>query len=158
MEEDKRQNSQEDLNQWLKRIELIDKVIEEENGSEALLQERMELTSKIRKREVKINEDIIQNSKNKWCLKGDENSALFHRNLKKKKHIRSIKGIEINGVWESDQTEVKNHFKSHFESLFKEDSECTWIQNLGDTSKINKRERIDTTKKWSSVTDILETE
>ncbi|KAI3740809.1 hypothetical protein L2E82_31283 [Cichorium intybus] len=47
---EKDRRSQEEQKQWLNRIEMIDKIIEEEKGSELLFKERLEITSKIRKK------------------------------------------------------------------------------------------------------------
>lgn len=130
----------------MSRIDSIDKDIENGACSDMLLQERLNIACKIRDKEVKEFEDIKQKNKNKWSLEGDENSALFHRTLNKKKHTRNVKGVEINNVWEVDPSKVKEEFKNYFEQQFKEDPDCSWSQDLGNTSKLSRRERDDLEK------------
>lgn len=103
--------------------------------------ERMDIASKLRQVEKKINDDIAQKFKNKWCLEGDENTTLFHRNINKKKHVKSVKGIEIDGIWETNPDKVKKHFKDVFSKCFMNDPECNWSQELGSTSCLTEEDR-----------------
>lgn len=127
-------------NFWNQRIEAIDKAIEEGYSSDEILVERLEIFSKVNQRERKNFDDCAQKYKNKWCLEGDENSAMFHRNLNKKKHVRAIKGVDIDSSWETEPYKVKEFFKTSFENNFKVDPDCTWEQNLGETNKISRDE------------------
>lgn len=98
---------------WMQRMEVIDKVIEEGYRTDEILAERLQIFSKIIQSEKKQHDDIAQKYKNKWCLEGDENSVMFHRNLNKKKPVTAIKGVEIDGVWETDPNKVKDFLKFH---------------------------------------------
>lgn len=117
-------------------MEEIDKTIEERGESHTLLIECLELTTKIRNKEKQECEDIMQKNKNNWRLEGDENSTLFHRNIKKKKHLRNLKGIEIDGMWETDPVKVKNHFRNYYEDIFKEDTDSNWRQDIEGSTRI----------------------
>lgn len=138
----KRKKEEELKSEWLKRIEMIDKLIEEGKANQEHIKDRMETTRKIFQKEKKYKDDVAQRNKNRWCLEGDENSAMFHKIINKKKHIINIKGITIDGVWEVDPYRVKDHFKTHFENLFKEDPDSNWRQDMGETSKISEAESV----------------
>lgn len=143
---DRDRKTQEEKRKWIDRVEAIDKTIEAGGGSPNLLQERLDTLSKIRDKEKKENEDVMQKYKNKWCLEGDENTSLYHRNINKKKHIRSIKGIEHYGIWEVEPSKVKDIFKDHFMKIFQEDLNCNRSQDLGNTPRLSVRERNDLEK------------
>ncbi|KAL4592366.1 hypothetical protein LXL04_005358 [Taraxacum kok-saghyz] len=133
---EKKRKTMEDKSNWIAKLDDIDKQIEDGQNSANLIQERMVLSAKLMQLEKTEAEDIAQKNKNRWCLEGDENSALFHRNINKKKHTSAIKGVDINGTWETDPHKVKNCFKKHFEDTFKEDRESDWEQDLGNTTRI----------------------
>lgn len=132
----------------IKRLREIDKSFEEGQISTDLLKEILEVTSIFRKMEIKANEDNAQKFKNRWCLEGDENSALFHKSINRKKHINSIKGIKIEGRWEVDPERVKNHFKNYYEGCFTADPECNWEQDLDNPSRLTQSDKADLEKKF----------
>lgn len=144
----KRLKKEEDKRKFLANLNSIDNLIEIGQGSNELLTNRINLISSLRLLDKKENEDIAQKFKNRWCLEGDENTALYHKIINKKKHSMGIKGVDINGVWEVESSKVKDHFKNYYENLFKKDQDCSWSHDLGETSQITPREKGDLEKNF----------
>ncbi|GJZ98259.1 RNA-directed DNA polymerase, eukaryota, partial [Tanacetum coccineum] len=64
--------------------------------------------------------DLVQKSKIKWAIEGDENSKFFHGIINKKKSQLSIRGVFVEGTWCTDPSIVKEAFKNHFEVRFQQ--------------------------------------
>ncbi|GJZ68083.1 RNA-directed DNA polymerase, eukaryota [Tanacetum coccineum] len=62
--------------------------------------------------------DLVQKTKIKWDIEGDENTSFFHGTLKKKRRQNDIKRVLKNGIWIEDPGEVKAEFYEHFRSRF----------------------------------------
>lgn len=67
------------------RLVKIDKSYEDGVDTKDIAKERLDIITKVIAIEKKENGDILQKNKNKWCLDGDENTALFHKTINKKK-------------------------------------------------------------------------
>nr|GEZ74519.1 RNA-directed DNA polymerase, eukaryota [Tanacetum cinerariifolium] len=63
--------------------------------------------------------DTKLKSKIRWAIEGDENSSFFHRIINKRISQLAIRGIFVNGVWQTDPITVKEAFLNHFEIRFK---------------------------------------
>nr|GEW32757.1 RNA-directed DNA polymerase, eukaryota, reverse transcriptase zinc-binding domain protein [Tanacetum cinerariifolium] len=63
--------------------------------------------------------DYVQKSKIKWAIVGDENSKFFHGIINKKRSQLSIRGVFVDGDWNTDPGVVKDVFKDHFATRFK---------------------------------------
>nr|KAJ0218741.1 hypothetical protein LSAT_V11C300133850 [Lactuca sativa] len=72
----------------LKRLQEIDKKIDEGNRLESVINER---SSKM--------VDLSQKAKIKWSIEGDENSKYYHCMLNKKRRQVSLKGVKVDGEW-----------------------------------------------------------
>ncbi|GKD39104.1 hypothetical protein Tco_1259311 [Tanacetum coccineum] len=68
---------------------------------------------KIRLQDIKLLEvkDLVQKSKIKWAIEGDENSKFFHGIINKKRSQLSIRGVFVEGTWYTDPSIVKEAFK-----------------------------------------------
>ncbi|GJY65533.1 putative RNA-directed DNA polymerase [Tanacetum coccineum] len=69
-------------------------------------------------------DDLMQKSRVRWAVEGDENSRFFHYTLKNNYANFSIKGIHVNGVWSDVPDVIKNGAFEHFSSRFKESQKC----------------------------------
>nr|GFA49058.1 RNA-directed DNA polymerase, eukaryota [Tanacetum cinerariifolium] len=56
----------------------------------------------------------------KWAIEGDENSKFFHGLINKKRSQLSIRGVFVDGDWISNPVLIKDAFKEHFASRFKQ--------------------------------------
>ncbi|GJW79145.1 hypothetical protein Tco_0140827 [Tanacetum coccineum] len=84
------------------RIEVIDSLREELRSLDLHIdvrqglhhggEKRMKLVNEIHKLEREQKEDLIQKSRNKWCVDGDENSKFFHGTINKKRKQLSVRG------------------------------------------------------------------
>nr|GEU31507.1 putative RNA-directed DNA polymerase, eukaryota, reverse transcriptase zinc-binding domain protein [Tanacetum cinerariifolium] len=63
--------------------------------------------------------DVFQKSKVKWAIEGDENSCFFHGIINKRRSQSAIRGIFVNGAWQTDPHTVKEAFLNHFAVRFK---------------------------------------
>nr|GEV61148.1 RNA-directed DNA polymerase, eukaryota [Tanacetum cinerariifolium] len=61
---------------------------------------------------------IPKKSKVRWAIEGDENSSFFHGIINKKRSQLAIRGVLIDGIWQTDPQEVKETFHNHFEKRF----------------------------------------
>ncbi|GJR77917.1 RNA-directed DNA polymerase, eukaryota [Tanacetum coccineum] len=62
--------------------------------------------------------EVAQKAKVKWAIEGDENSRFFHGIINKKRNIRSIRGVMVDGKWIEDPKSVKQEFLEHFSKRF----------------------------------------
>nr|GEU46331.1 putative RNA-directed DNA polymerase, eukaryota, reverse transcriptase zinc-binding domain protein [Tanacetum cinerariifolium] len=63
--------------------------------------------------------DTKLKSKIRWAIEGDENSSFFYGIINKRRSQLAIRGIFVNGVWQTDPITVKEAFLNHFEIRFK---------------------------------------
>ena len=132
----------EDLkNKAVDKIKEIEDKLDKGSISEEDQRERAMALSNLWELKKKENKDTNQKFKNKWCLEGDENSRLFHRNLNKRKRKRSIKGILTDGIWQTEPIVIKNAFFQHFEKRFKNVTLDTWTQDFSDIKKLSDEQR-----------------
>nr|GEY52461.1 RNA-directed DNA polymerase, eukaryota [Tanacetum cinerariifolium] len=64
--------------------------------------------------------DYVQKSKIKWAIEGDENLKFFHGIINKKRSQLSIRGVFVDGDWNTDPEVVKDVFKDQFTTRFKQ--------------------------------------
>nr|GEV66192.1 RNA-directed DNA polymerase, eukaryota [Tanacetum cinerariifolium] len=98
----------------------IDKNLDSGVVSDEMLLNRMELTrnlNDIKQSEIK---DFVQKAKVKWVIEGDKNSKFFHGLINKKQSQLSIRGVFVDGDWHTDPKVVKDTFKEHFSTRFKQ--------------------------------------
>ncbi|GKD28682.1 putative RNA-directed DNA polymerase, eukaryota, reverse transcriptase zinc-binding domain protein [Tanacetum coccineum] len=98
----------------------IDKKLDSGLASDTLLLERLELTCKLQDINQSKVKDFVQKAKIKWAVEGDENSKFFHGIINKRRSQLSIRGVLADGDWHTDPTMVKDLFKDHFATRFKQ--------------------------------------
>nr|GEX41989.1 putative RNA-directed DNA polymerase, eukaryota, reverse transcriptase zinc-binding domain protein [Tanacetum cinerariifolium] len=98
----------------------IDKDLERGNVSDDILLNRMELNRWMHDIKLLEVKDLVQKSKIKWAIEGDENSKFFHGIINKKRSQLSIRGVFVDGTWCTDLSIVKKAFKNHFEVRFQQ--------------------------------------
>ncbi|GKC78965.1 hypothetical protein Tco_1129739, partial [Tanacetum coccineum] len=62
--------------------------------------------------------DLVQKSRIKWDIEGDENSKFFHGLINKKRRQQMVRGVIINGMWNTDPYQVKNAFFQYYQDKF----------------------------------------
>nr|GEV75257.1 RNA-directed DNA polymerase, eukaryota [Tanacetum cinerariifolium] len=62
----------------------------------------------------------VMKSKIKWAIEEDENSKFFHGIINKKRSQVSIREVFVHGDWNTDPEVVKDVFKDHFATRFKQ--------------------------------------
>ncbi|GJV28938.1 putative RNA-directed DNA polymerase, eukaryota, reverse transcriptase zinc-binding domain protein, partial [Tanacetum coccineum] len=109
-------NKQEVMLRILEIDENIDKCI----ASDVEKQERLVLLKECDDLTNLEDMDMVQKSRIKWDVEGDENSKFFHGMLKQKRNQQMVKGIMIDGEWVMDPHRVKlaffNFYKEKFEA------------------------------------------
>nr|GEX79683.1 RNA-directed DNA polymerase, eukaryota [Tanacetum cinerariifolium] len=90
------------------------------NVSDEILLKRMELTRQLHDINQTEARDYVQKSKIKWTIEGDENSKFFHGIINKKHSQLSICGVFVGGDWNTHPEVVKDVFKDHFATRFKQ--------------------------------------
>nr|GEY90477.1 RNA-directed DNA polymerase, eukaryota [Tanacetum cinerariifolium] len=61
---------------------------------------------------------ILDKSKVRWAIEGDENSKYFHGIINKKRSHLAIRGVFNDGIWRTDPSSVKKAFRDHYEARF----------------------------------------
>ncbi|GKE68441.1 hypothetical protein Tco_1526513, partial [Tanacetum coccineum] len=101
-------------------LSVIDKQLDNGYVYDDLILKRMGLMSKLQ--DLKRNEatDLAQKAKIKWAIEGDENTNFFHDIINKRRSQLAIRGVLVDGDWITDPLSVKDVFKEHFASRFKQ--------------------------------------
>nr|GEW38227.1 RNA-directed DNA polymerase, eukaryota [Tanacetum cinerariifolium] len=98
----------------------IDKNLDSKDVSDEILLKRMELTRQLHDINQMEARDYVQKSKIKWAIEGDKNLKFFHGIINKKRSQLSIRRVFVDGDWNTDPEVVKDVFKDHFATRFKQ--------------------------------------
>nr|GFA33279.1 RNA-directed DNA polymerase, eukaryota [Tanacetum cinerariifolium] len=82
-----------------KDLEAIDLIINKGQGNEDVIRSHMECMNKLLNCNKLDSLEAAQKVKVKWAIEGDENSGFFHGIINKKRNIRSIRGVMVDGEW-----------------------------------------------------------
>nr|GEZ67007.1 RNA-directed DNA polymerase, eukaryota [Tanacetum cinerariifolium] len=96
-----------------------------------------------RKRNQMEARDYEQKSKIKWAIKGDENSKFFHGIINKKRSKLSIREVFVDGDWNTDPEVVKDVFKDHFATHFKQPSHGRLKLNISFPDRLSTDQVVD---------------
>ncbi|GJW73545.1 putative RNA-directed DNA polymerase [Tanacetum coccineum] len=72
--------------------------------------------------DLMTHKDLRQKAKSKWALEGDENSRFFHGVLNSNRNRSRINGLNVQGIWTTNPTSIKEHVFRSFQAKFREDS------------------------------------
>ncbi|GJR16919.1 RNA-directed DNA polymerase, eukaryota [Tanacetum coccineum] len=108
---------------YKKEISTLDVEIDNGNGTEAVVNKRLEVLNELQNLDKFNDMDVAQKAKIKWAVEGDENSRFFHGMLNRKRHQQSIWGVMADGVWKDKPSDVKLEFLSHFSNRFSKPSD-----------------------------------
>ncbi|GJS42587.1 RNA-directed DNA polymerase, eukaryota [Tanacetum coccineum] len=98
----------------------IDKNLDSGVCSDETLSNRRDLMHRLHVlKQLEVN-DFAQKAKIKWAVEGDENTKFFHGIINKRRSQLSIRGVFVDGDWRTDPVEVKEVFKEHFATRFKQ--------------------------------------
>nr|GEY19111.1 RNA-directed DNA polymerase, eukaryota, reverse transcriptase zinc-binding domain protein [Tanacetum cinerariifolium] len=86
----------------------IDKNLDSRNVSDEILLKIMELTRKLHDINQMEARDYVQKSKIKWAIEWDENLKFFHGIINKKRSQLSIRGVFVDGDWNTDPEILAN--------------------------------------------------
>ncbi|GJZ22494.1 hypothetical protein Tco_0559533, partial [Tanacetum coccineum] len=101
------------------KVEDFDIKAETTNGLENNdIIERISLMKELEALEHIKRMDLMQKAKVKWCIDGDENSKKFHGMINNKLSKSRIKGITINGSWETDPSLAISHIFNFHKQKF----------------------------------------
>nr|GEW98552.1 RNA-directed DNA polymerase, eukaryota [Tanacetum cinerariifolium] len=98
----------------------IDKNLDSGNVFDEILLKRMELTRQLHDINQMETRDYVPKSKIKWAIEGDENSKFFHGVINKKRSQLPVREVFVDGDWNTDPDVVKDVFKDHFATRFKQ--------------------------------------
>nr|GEY66102.1 RNA-directed DNA polymerase, eukaryota [Tanacetum cinerariifolium] len=104
--------------QCISELEVIDKLIDNGNGDDEVMNKRVEMINKLQEIDKLRALEVAQKAKIKWAVEGDENSRFFHGMLNKKRNIQNVRGVMADGVWVDNPTMVKKEFFEHFRTGF----------------------------------------
>ncbi|GJT88122.1 RNA-directed DNA polymerase, eukaryota [Tanacetum coccineum] len=75
-------------------------------------------------------------AKIKWAIEGDENTNFFHGIINKRRSHLAIRDVLVDGDWITDPLSVKDVFKEHFASRFKQPDGSRPISLIGSIYKV----------------------
>nr|GEW11130.1 RNA-directed DNA polymerase, eukaryota [Tanacetum cinerariifolium] len=113
-----RNNAKRAIEKYKEELEALDADIDKGNGSDEIVNKRMEVINSMHHIDKIQAMDMAQKAKIKWSIEGDENSRFFHRVLNKKWSQLNIRGIMVDGVWTEKPNTVKHEFLQHFRRRF----------------------------------------
>nr|GEW15086.1 RNA-directed DNA polymerase, eukaryota [Tanacetum cinerariifolium] len=93
--------------------------------------------------------DNVQKSKMKWAIEGDENLKFFHGIINKKRSQLSIRGVFVDGDWNTDLGVVQDAFKNHFAARFKQPVHGRLKLNISFTNRLSTKQAVDMDRKVS---------
>nr|GEZ19052.1 putative RNA-directed DNA polymerase, eukaryota, reverse transcriptase zinc-binding domain protein [Tanacetum cinerariifolium] len=108
---------------YKKELSMLDDEIDNGNGSEAVVNKRLEVLNELQSIDKLHAMDMAQKAKIKWAIEGDENSWFFHGMLNRNCHQQSIRGVMADGVWKDKPADVKLEFLRHFSNRFDKPSD-----------------------------------
>ncbi|PWA82839.1 RNA-directed DNA polymerase, eukaryota, Reverse transcriptase zinc-binding domain protein [Artemisia annua] len=123
----------------LRLIEIEEK-IDERVASDEERQERMNLLKECDDLNKLEQMDTFQKARVKWDVEGDENSKIFHRMLKQKRHQQTVKGIMINGEWVTNPQHVKMAFMNFYKEKFDDHASTVNFSPVTPQSRLNEVE------------------
>nr|GEU59636.1 RNA-directed DNA polymerase, eukaryota [Tanacetum cinerariifolium] len=97
----------------------IDKELDAGFIFDSHLARRLELKGLIHGIKAKEVADRVQKSKVRWAIEGDENSKFFHGIINEKRSQLAIRGIFVDGSWQTEPKVIKEAFLTHYEACFK---------------------------------------
>ncbi|XP_071732482.1 uncharacterized protein [Rutidosis leptorrhynchoides] len=114
-----RSNDSGRLQEVAARINAIDVLIDSGSTTDDIIRDRTTLCHEHEEITKFKSLDLIQKSRIKWDVEGDENSKFFHCAFKHKRYVQHIQGLMVDGNWvtdpltfflerELDDTEIKN--------------------------------------------------
>ncbi|GKB81078.1 RNA-directed DNA polymerase, eukaryota, partial [Tanacetum coccineum] len=80
----------------------IDKELDFGYVLDTYLARRLELKGQLHEIKDKEAADFVQKSKVRWAIEGDENSRFFHGIINKKRSQLAIRGILVDGSWQTE--------------------------------------------------------
>ncbi|GJW48476.1 RNA-directed DNA polymerase, eukaryota [Tanacetum coccineum] len=104
---------------------------------------RFELKHKLLNVSEMESKDNFQKSKVKWAVEGDENSKFFHGIINKRRAQLAIRGIFVDGFWETEPGMIKDAFFNHFASRFKEPANHRFKLNFEFNKKLHQNQMED---------------
>ncbi|GJZ96376.1 RNA-directed DNA polymerase, eukaryota [Tanacetum coccineum] len=107
-------------NEMTSELGEIDKVMDRGEFDDATVFCRFELKHKLLNVTEMEEKDRFQKSKVKWAVEGDENSKFFHGIINKRRSQLAIRGIFVDGLWQTEPEMIKDAFFHHFAARFKE--------------------------------------
>nr|GEZ05280.1 RNA-directed DNA polymerase, eukaryota [Tanacetum cinerariifolium] len=119
----------------------IDKCLDSGNVSDEMLFKRIELMLQLH--------DINQKELRDNAIDGDENLKFFHGIINKKRSQLSIRGVFVNGDWNTDPCVVKDAFKDHFAARFKQPVHGRLKLNISFTNRLSTEQAVDMDRKVS---------
>ncbi|GKC16200.1 RNA-directed DNA polymerase, eukaryota [Tanacetum coccineum] len=100
------------------RLGEIDRMIDDDHGSEDIMSERRDLLQKVMDLNDFAIKDNAQKTKIKWIKEGNENTKMYHGMLNRKKRQNNISGVVIDGEWVTDPKMVKDTFPEYYAMKF----------------------------------------
>ncbi|GJS28729.1 putative RNA-directed DNA polymerase [Tanacetum coccineum] len=106
------------------KLEVFDTKTENGGLEGQEIEERLAIMKQLEDMDHFIRLDLLQKSKIKWDIDGDENSKKFHGMINNKFLRSRINGFFINGVWVSDPPLVISHIYNFYKHKFENTSSC----------------------------------
>ncbi|GJW49028.1 RNA-directed DNA polymerase, eukaryota [Tanacetum coccineum] len=100
----------------------IDKSLEKDGATDALLLRRHDLICQLKDIKYMIASDSIQKSKVTWAIEGDENSKFFHGIINKKRSHLAVRPLSLSAT-SSSMTKLNFEFPNRLSSVLAADLE-----------------------------------
>ncbi|XP_071730227.1 uncharacterized protein [Rutidosis leptorrhynchoides] len=87
-------------------------------SNDAERRERLNLIQELNEIHKRSDQDLVQKSRHKWVVDGDENSQFFHSFINSRRSHQNLRGIMVDGNWITNPSEVKSAFYEFYKNKF----------------------------------------
>ncbi|GKA72324.1 putative RNA-directed DNA polymerase, eukaryota, reverse transcriptase zinc-binding domain protein, partial [Tanacetum coccineum] len=96
----------------------LDKKIDDGHATDVDRTTRINRMQELEDLEKLESMDLVQKSRVKWEAEEDENSKFFHSLINSRKKSQMVKGIMLDGVWNSEPKDIKSAFLNFYKDKF----------------------------------------
>ncbi|GJX62991.1 RNA-directed DNA polymerase, eukaryota, reverse transcriptase zinc-binding domain protein [Tanacetum coccineum] len=121
----------------IEELSSIEKKIDAGSATHSDIENRLKLLHELEDIDKFASMDLIQKSRVKWDIEGDENSKFFHGLINQKRRNQMINEIMVEGIWITDPILIKDAFSQFYKYKFQAQDSQVLFPNLPHSHTLN---------------------